>query len=357
MDYEKKKKFIIDCMYVCIIMALVFIAMKYGLGLIAPFVIAFIIAYLLRKPTIYISKKFNLPYKPVALLFVLLFYSTIGLLLVLLGIKAISLFTALLASLPELYATQISPLLTTFLDLIEETFIKMDPSLLQSLTNMSTQITKSITELLSNISVQTVTAVSSYATTLPGFFIKFLLMIISSFFIAIDFEIIITFFQRQFSSKTNDLFIHVKEYLVGTLFVCIRSYALIMSITFIELSIGLTIIGIDNAIVIALIISVFDILPVLGTGGIMIPWTILTAAQGNFTLAFGLLAVYLIITVIRNILEPKIVGAQIGLHPVVTLISMFIGAQLFGLLGLFGLPIFLSLLKNLNDSGTIKLFK
>lgn len=63
------------------------------------------------------------------------------------------------------------------------------------------------------------------------------------------------------------------------------------------------------------------------------------------------------VTVIRNIIEPKIVGSQVGLHPLVTLMSMFIGAQLFGVLGLFGLPITLSLLKNLNDQGVIHIFK
>ena len=71
----------------------------------------------------------------------------------------------------------------------------------------------------------------------------------------------------------------------------------------------------------------------------------------------GLLVVYLSITVIRNIIEPKIVGSQIGLHPVVTLVSMFVGAQLLGVLGLFGFPIGLSLLRYLNETGTIRLFK
>ena len=76
-----------------------------------------------------------------------------------------------------------------------------------------------------------------------------------------------------------------------------------------------------------------------------------------FTLALGLLALYLIITVIRNIIEPKIVGHQVGLHPVVTLFSMLAGLQLFGIIGLFGFPITLSLLKNLNDRGVIHILK
>lgn len=144
---------------------------------------------------------------------------------------------------------------------------------------------------------------------------------------------------------------------MGTLLVCIRSYALIMSITFAELSIGLTVIGVEHSLPVAFLISIFDILPVLGTGGIMIPWMILEAVTGNFSLAFALLAVYLFVTVVRNILEPKIVGAQIGLHPIVTLSSMFVGTQLFGVIGLFGFPIGLSLLRYLNEKEMIRLFR
>ena len=130
-----------------------------------------------------------------------------------------------------------------------------------------------------------------------------------------------------------------------------------MTITFIELSIGLTLIDINHAVLVAFIIALFDILPVLGTGGIMIPWTMLTALQGNYTIALGLLVIYVVITIIRNIIEPKIVGSQLGLHPVVTLCSMFVGAQLLGVIGLFGFPIALSLLRYLNDHGVIKLFR
>ena len=127
----------------------------------------------------------------------------------------------------------------------------------------------------------------------------------------------------------------IKEYIIGTLFVCIRSYAIIMSITFVELSIGFTIIGLEYALPIAFGIAIFDILPFWETGGIMLPWAVITAIRGDIPLALSLLAVYVVVTIIRNIIEPKIVGAQLGLHPVVTLVSMFVGTQLFGVLGLF----------------------
>ena len=89
----------------------------------------------------------------------------------------------------------------------------------------------------------------------------------------------------------------------------------------------------------------------------MIPWAIICFLLGNWKLGIGLLLLYLTITVIRNIIEPKIVGHQVGLHPVVTLASMLTGLQLFGVIGLFGFPITLSLLKYLNDREIIHIFK
>ena len=102
--------------------------------------------------------------------------------------------------------------------------------------------------------------------------------------------------------------------------------------------------------------AIFDILPILGTGGSLIPWAIIVAILGNPALAFGLLFLYVFILVVRNIIEPRIVGKQIGLHPLVTLVGMFIGLRLFGVIGLFGIPIALSILVNLDRNDVIHIF-
>jgi len=86
-------------------------------------------------------------------------------------------------------------------------------------------------------------------------------------------------------------------------------------------------------------ISIFDLMPILGTGGIVLPWALLSLMLGNWVRAVGLLVLYLVITGIRQTLEPKIVGKQIGLHPLATLVSMLLGLKLFGIVGLFGVPV------------------
>lgn len=357
MKTEKRRAFIINFLYFTLIMAVSFIIIKYGLPMLSPFVIAFLIAYVLRRPIGYISGRLGISRKLSAILTVLLFYCTIGLLISLLSVKAISSFSTLIGNLPGIYAYHVEPALKGLFDTLEQSALRVDASLLDAFDEMEGQFVQSLGQMVSRLSMEAMSWISGLASSLPGLFIKLLLMIISTFFIAADYDLLTGFCLRQLDGKTENIVLQIKEYVVGTLFVCIRSYALIMSITFVELALGLTVIGVEKSLLIAFIISVFDILPVLGTGGIMIPWTVLTALQGDYPLAIGLLVVYLAITVIRNIIEPKIVGSQIGLHPVVTLSSMFAGAQLFGILGLFGFPIGLSLLRHLNDNGTLRIFK
>ena len=356
-DTEKKKSFMINFGYYFIIIGMVFIVLKYGLPFIAPFVIAFVIAFLLNKPITFIAKKSHVHRTLIAIAVVVIFYSIIGVLFALLGIRLFVFIKELFSYLPNLYTTEIQPFLMQLFDSLEGYISKMDVSLLPAMNEFSSNVVQSLGELISNFSVRMIGTISNYASSLPGFFIRILFTVISTFFLVIDYKKITAFLLHQLKDKHQKLMIEIKDYVVNTLFKCILSYALIMCITFAELSVGLSIIRIENAVLIALVISIFDVLPVLGTGGIMIPWTIIAALQQDYPLALGLLIVYIVITIIRNILEPKIVGSQVGLHPLVTLMSLFVGAQLFGVLGLFGLPITLSLLKNLNDKQTIHILK
>ena len=359
MTTEKKKKFIIDVAYLALVLALGYVALQYALPLLMPFVIAFLIAYILRRPIRFFSRVFHVPKGLAAVLLVVLTYGAIGLLLALAGIRITATIASLVQQIPSIYNNYILPDLTDLFTGLEDLLARLDPSLMSTLEELQTQLLNMLWQLVSSLSgllMGGVSLATSLATSLPGFLIRLLLMVISTFFIAIDYEKIVTFCLRCLSGNTRKVVLQIKDYVVGTLFVCIRSYALIMSITFVELSIGLSIIGVNRAMLVALLIAIFDILPVLGTGGIMIPWAILTALGGNMPRALALLVVYVIITIIRNIIEPRIVGKQIGLHPVLTLMSMFVGTHLFGVVGLFGLPILLSLLRYLNDAGTISLF-
>lgn len=135
----------------------------------------------------------------------------------------------------------------------------------------------------------------------------------------------------------------------------LKGYILLMLITFTELTIGLLLIGQSNAILLAAIICVIDILPVLGTGAVVIPWALISLFTGNILKAIGLILMYIVITIIRNFLEPKVIGNQVGLHPLITLLSMFCGLRLLGFVGLFGFPLTLIVLNDLYKRGKLNL--
>lgn len=354
---EKRKAFLINFAYFAVLVAIAVLIAGELIPMATPFVIGFLVAYILQRPIRFAEKKLPLPHKITALLAVLLFYATVGVMISLIGVRVITFVVEVFSNLPHIYEVHVLPAMTALLFALEGLFENMDPSMVAIMNDIGNEFIKLVGQMVSSISAKVVTLVYGASSAVPGMFIELVLLIISSVFITMDWNQLTGFCLRQMNDKTKEVFLQIKEYVVGTLWVCIRSYALIMSITFVELSVLLTLIGIKHSVLVAFCTACFDILPVLGTGGIMIPWALFTILQGNLFLGLKLLGVYVIVTVVRNILEPKIVGSQLGLHPVVTLCSMFIGVQLFGVLGLFGFPIGLSLLRYLNDHGVINILK
>lgn len=357
MGTEKKREFIINLIYLLLVGSIIFISLKYALGWFLPFVVGFGIAFILKPLINLIAKKFKFKRKLVAGLIVLVFYTTIGALFTLLMFKLGLILKDLFIKLPDIYLNTIEPLIYNLSYEIEEILIDLDPDLIDAIKQAIISMADSLGTIISKTSSGVVSFVTSTVSIVPSFFIIVIFSIISSFFFAIDYEEITGFILRQFSPRGRGIVLDIKEYIIGTLFKIIKAYSIIISITFIQLSIGLSILKVESAISIAFLIACVDVLPVLGTGGIVIPWIFIELFKGNVLLAVGLTIVYVIITIIRNIIEPKIVGNQIGLHPLIILICMFIGVRIFGFAGLFLLPLIVIILKNLNDSGKIKLFQ
>ena len=357
MNIETQKRFLIRIGFWAVVILLVILCLKYVLPFLLPFVVAFLIAALLNRPIMFLAEKLNGKRVVPAILMTLLFYVAAAALFSLLGLRVFMFVWETVRALPQLYRNTLEPALETMFSSLEVYLDELDPAVVTALTDNMNSALGSLGSFVTNASVRIISYISGIAAAVPGSFLNVIITIIVTFFLAIDYPKVTGFILRQLPEKADFYIGEVRDYVGGTLLKCLASYALILCITFLEISVGLTVLRVPNAILIALCIAVYDILPVLGTGGIMIPWGIISLIMGKWVLGLGLLALYLIITVIRNIIAPKIVGHQVGLHPVVTLLSMLAGLQLFGIIGLFGFPITLSLLKNLNDRGVIHILK
>jgi len=234
---------------------------------------------------------------------------------------------------------------------------KLDPDTAATYNAIVSNISTSLGGTVVNISKSVVSWVTNLTLKTPGLLLKLLITVIATIFLTADFPRIKAFVMRQLPVRICDLLHNARVQLGRTLWSYTRSYAMILAITFVEIGLGLSIIGVNNAFGIAILIALFDILPVVGSGIVLLPWTIFTLFSGNLPTGIGLAVLYVVVIVVRQIMEPKIVGDRVGLHPLVTLLSMVLGTYLFGGIGLLGLPITVALLHALNKQGAIHLYK
>ncbi|OAT87942.1 sporulation integral membrane protein YtvI [Candidatus Arthromitus sp. SFB-turkey] len=350
-NINKQKIFIIKFLYFILILGIIFSIFKYALPVLFPFLVAFSISIILRHPVDFISKHLKINRKFVGVLLLLLLYGSISFVFIFFGTKLFRYIGELFQKLPEIYTTNIEPALNIIIykiqDIIPELNVVLD------LENIS----KYIINIINSISLSAVNLIASIATKIPSFLVKFIFAIIASFLCTLDYYKVTGFIMRQFPERVQEIIINVKQNIFGTIVKFLKAYSILMFVTFIQLSIGLTIFNIPNAITLAVIFSMLDVLPAIGVGGLLIPWSIIEFIKGNYDLAIGLLVIYGIISIVRSILEPKVIGKQIGLNPLITLTSMFLGAEILGFFGIFIFPIIATIIKYLNDSGTLKLFK
>ena len=338
MSTQKKQAFLVNLLYWAVIIGAAFLGIKYLLPVSVPFLLGLLVAWIV----VWFTRKIHCTHRLVRLALALLLYGIVGVGVVRLSIRGLDALTDLAKWLPNFYEQQLYPFVTQIYEWIMLSFHSLDPAILNALQMLLESGMSSLKTLLSQFLTVVLDMVSGLATGVPNFVLSLLAMIFSTVFVVCDYDNIMAFASKHIPFKCKKILISLRSYLTDTLFVVIRSYALIMLLTFTELSILFSVFGIAYPCLKAALIAVFDIMPILGTGGIMIPWAIIELVLGNVSMGLELFLIYAIVTVVRNYLEPKIVGTQLGLHPIVTLVSMFIGLRIFGFWGLFGLPVAIS---------------
>ena len=375
---EKRRSFIINTVFVVIIVGLFYLAIKYALGIVWPFVVAFFLAMLLQRPVNFLSTKTPLKRgisSVIMVLFVLVIVGSIlGLIIGRIVIELKGFFDYLLIKMEDAPA---------FVDQIQawlsDTFSFLPKSLHESLMTATENFLNRLMGIEAKASADAIQAESSgidfsllssplgavwgTAKQIPMIAVGVLVCVVSCCFMTTDYRTLRDMILSQLSQKRQSAVIRTKQVTFSTLGKMGKAYSIILFVTFMEMLLGLSFLKLihvyDSGYIfaIAFITAVVDIIPVLGTGTILIPWALWSLFTGDVGLGIGLLVVYAIISVIRQVIEPKLVASQLGLPPFVTIMAMYIGSQLFGFVGLFLLPITIMLLKVLNDEGVIHIFK
>lgn len=372
---EKRREFIINIVYIIVILGLAFLFLKYALWIVAPFLFAFLGAILLQKPLRVIDKKTKKKYH--TFWSILLVILSICIVIVPLGFAISALMNKLVEFVKYLFdlASDLPTLLTTF----ESKLLNFGDFLPEKIYSAySTTITNWFNKLLENSTSADlnfdfeaiksglstgVSGVVNVVKNIPSVLIAVVISIIAWIFMTKDYDLIVRFIQLQLPEKKKNLPVEIKQIFSKNVLKILKAYGLIMCITFLELFIGFSILKVMGIMTnkyfvwIAVGTAIFDILPVAGSGGVLIPWMLFSIINGNIKQGIGLFVIYVVITVIRQYIEPRIVGGTLGVHPLVTLSGMYIGLKLFGFIGIFAVPILVVMLKAFNDAGRLHLWK
>lgn len=334
-----------------------FIALKLAVFYM-PFIVAFAL-YLLIEPIIkFFMKKFKLKRRTSSLL-ILAIVITIIVAFVMWGIVTIiSEASNLLKNLNE-YVNIISE----FIKSKTSSFDLSKLQLSEELRNIFESSTQDLLVRVSEIVKNFFSGVLAKLTSIPTMAFYTIVTITALYFISTDKIYMIDQLEHHLPERwVKKIYKHVKG-IACSLGGYLKAEAILVLISFIISLVGLIIyslvgFNIKYPLLISICIGFIDALPILGSGTVMVPWAVIEACKGNIKLSLAILFLWLIMTIVRQVLEPKIIGGQIGIHPIFTIIAMYTGVKCCGVVGLFVGPIILIILKNvfegIIDKGLVK---
>ena len=319
------------------------------ISLLLPFVVALIVATILNPFVNRITKKGRISRRVIAaFLSVVVFIVVVFLLwLVVYGIgkEAASLAIAIQRNWDKIIST---------LSNVEGNLREQFGSLPVYVTELLTNLEESILTFLQNISkniLNIVIDVTTIVTSKTGtFLVNFVVTVLGSYFIIAEYNVIVTFVKKSVSNRVSEFIALLKESIISTLGGYLKSQLLLALFAFIFMFISLAIYGQPYALLIALFLSFIDLLPIVGTIAVLVPWGIVMWISGNISKGTFLLILGVVFFLVRKVIEPKIVGSQTGLHPLAALISIYVGLKISGVLcaiiGPMVLMIFISIAKS-----------
>lgn len=378
---DKKRKFIVDVAYLVLLILMLVLFLEYAFYPLLPIFIALVVALILQRPMNFLNRKFKIPKALTAVLLVFVLLALIGFVVYIIGARVVD-ETVGFVKFIHTFVTdydwidrQVHGIVNSLPGFIYDNIIDGVDEVLANLKiamendaaagdytiSFSSIDLSFLTDRLAGGISTGVSGVIATAKHVPSILVAIIIGIILCVFMTIEYDDVIGIIERLLSEENAlkfDATRRVMKHSVGSL---AKAYAVICTLTFAELTIGLTVLkamSIFNGnylVIIALITALLDILPVMGIGTVMWPWMAICLVSGDTKMLIGLFVIYAIITVVRHIIEPKLISNTMELPAALTLSVMYIGLKFFGVLGMFAFILVLYCVVALNKEGVIHL--
>ena len=324
-----------------------FLFFKYLFGGMLPFILGFIISI----PTVALRKKVT---------------KKKGIASKILTVFLLSLFSLIAFFLLWLFISRLIKELTNIADNSEELISMIQAGYDRIFDQLSTKlpalferidraaVLARISQSLSKLSLSASLGLAKFAMSIPDIFLFLLVTVLSAYYFSIERSIMLesclSVLPSGLRKPVHRFIASLKQALIDYF----KAGGLFMLLCFIEMTVGFLLIGVEYAVFIALIVAAVDFLPVFGTGTVLLPWAGISFIMGNPSRALWLIAIWAVSVIIRQLLEPKVMGSHLNIHPMISLLATYLGYRFFGVGGLVFLPIISSvvvtMLKNQENS-------
>ncbi|WP_123054922.1 sporulation integral membrane protein YtvI [Clostridium sp. JN-1] len=343
---NKIDKIIIFFLLYTLVFLIFFSTLSYTL----PFVLALVFALILKKPTKFLMKRFKLKNSLASLITTILFFSIITCILYY-GITNITQETVQFGKNAQSYISNNSSNLYSYMDKLKSYYNNLDPSIVNTIEKTFSGYVSKISNITVSITSKIVSMLLNFLASIPYLIMLVIFTLFSTYFFTKDIAStknkILNILSESKANKISNIYIQAKHMLTNYFL----SYLFIIGLTFIETLIVFLIFKVKYALMLSIICAIADVLPILGIGVIYIPLAIIYFLMKNYIVAVGLIISYILVSTIRQIIEPKVVSSSLGLHPVAVLAALYIGIKVHGFLGIIFcmfLVVFYNILKKVN---------
>ena len=326
-----------------------YVFFKYVFVLALPFLIGWAVAFMVRPMAKKISSATNIPYRFIS--------ATLTVLIVVGGIAVI--VSAIIYAISESWGFLSGLAEGDKLYEILEKITNPISGLLgdrEGAAELEAHISEAVSSMISSLLSGIVGWITAFVTSVPRVLIFILVTVIASIYFSLDLENINSFFKRKLPSKASAWLVNFKNRFLSSLLKYLRAYIIIMLVTFIIMLFGFLVLGVKYAVLLAFVVALLDALPLIGVGTVLVPWSVYHLLFGEIRLCVGLVILFVVHEIIRQFIEPKIIGKNLGIHPILSLCLLYAGYFVFGLFGLLLIPVLsviVNILVNKKDSSEV----
>ena len=313
----------------------IFLFLKYILSLLVPFILAVLLSMLMEPAVRFIQERGGLPRSFAVALTMMFIIGLFSFILGVLMVRLVTELTELSASLPRhMLALQV-----LFEDWVNQGIIYYG-TLPPAVTEQVQQSIAAFMDTIQQVTRSVVDFLIHLIAIIPGTIIFILISLVATYFISRDRREIAILWLRVIPEPWGSRIMEVSRQVAGAFMAYLRAQGILISITTLQAIIGLYLVGSNYALTMGMLIGILDMIPVLGPGTVLLPWAAWSFMTGSPLFGFKILILYLFILVVRMVLEPRVVGTSLGLHPLAVLLSMYVGLKTIGVVGLILGPIF-----------------